>query len=87
MAMAVDENGDLYVIDRSPADCGRRPRIDVCDDEELAARTFAVRKFAAGSTTPTEVLSTGLVLPTSIAVNNGDIYIADGKRVLKLPHR
>jgi len=46
--------------------------------------TYTLRKFANGSTTPTDLPVTGLVLPTGMAVSNGDIYIADGKRVVKV---
>ena len=72
LAMAVDANGDLYVLDV---------------DQAQGTASYAVRKFTHGSTTPTDVLVTGLESPNSIAVSNGDVYIADGKRVLKLPRQ
>jgi len=81
VAMALDANGDLYVLDRA-FECN-----GLCEPEEEAAASYTVKKLAGGSTTPTEIPVTGLKSPTSMAVGNGDIYIADGKRVLKLPRQ
>lgn len=78
VAMTVDENGDVYVLDRA-YECN-----GMCEPAEEAAAIFTLHKFAGGSSTPIAIPVTGLKSPTSIAVGNGDIYIADGNGVVKL---
>lgn len=78
IAMAFDTNGDRYVIEET--------KVVTTEHGFVTDTTFtyAVRKFPSGSTTPTDLHVTGLVQPHGMVVSNGDIYIADDKRVVKL---
>jgi len=78
VAMAFDSNNDRYAI---YATCGpNQPpgQIRPCNTD-----VFTVRKFADNSTSPTDIPVQGLTSPTSMAVSATDIYIADGKRIVK----
>jgi len=77
VAMAFDNNGDRYVINQI-CDAGR-------GQDTTVGYTYSLLKFTNDSTKPIDIPAVELTSPTGIAVGKTDIYVADGKRVLKFP--
>ena len=79
IAMAFDASGDRYTLTES---CG--PDQPEGDIRPCKTTVYALSKFAGNSTTPSDIPVTGLTSPIGIAVGKTDIFIADGKRVIKI---
>jgi serine/threonine-protein kinase len=80
IAMTFDTNGDRYVIEETCTATKKDGNREMC-----VTFKYAVRKYANGSTTATDIPIAGLQFPTSIALGQDDIFITDNKRVLKMP--
>ena len=77
--IAFDTNGDRYTLYES---CG--PGQPEGQTRPCKVSVFTLSKFTNNSGTPTQIPVSGLASPMSLAVGPTGIYIADGKRVVKI---